>query len=151
MRAFGINSRIRTSSLEDLSWRGGVAGDAWLNRSGNTLLVRVLGVPLFSPRFCLFLYASVCVRVCVCISIDVENCWNHSQMRKNNLLWKKRRRKITILVCLKYRYISFSFSSAYHTYKQNSAHTFSGKRKLFVFQSNKYNENLTMQNGNQST
>lgn len=40
-----------TSSLDDLSWRGGVAGDAWLNKSGKTLLVRVFGAPLFSPRF----------------------------------------------------------------------------------------------------
>lgn len=44
--------RKHTSSLDDLSWRGGVAGDAWLSRSGNTLLVRVFGVPpLFSARF----------------------------------------------------------------------------------------------------
>lgn len=34
-----------TSSLEDLSCLGGVAGDAWLNKSGNTELVRVPGVP----------------------------------------------------------------------------------------------------------
>lgn len=41
----------RYSSLADLSWRGGVAGDAWLSRSGRTLLVRWPGVPrlLFSP------------------------------------------------------------------------------------------------------
>lgn len=53
---------LLTSSLDDLSWRGGVAGDAWLSRSGKTLLVRVPGVPrpLLSPpaplpatpRFC---------------------------------------------------------------------------------------------------
>jgi len=53
---------LLTSSLDDLSWRGGVAGDAWLSRSGRTLLVRVPGVPrpLLSPpaplpatpRFC---------------------------------------------------------------------------------------------------
>lgn len=44
-------SSILTSSLADLSWRGGVAGDAWLSRSGRTLLVRWPGVPrlLFSP------------------------------------------------------------------------------------------------------
>lgn len=44
-----------TSSLDDLSWRGGVAGEAWLRRSGKTLLVRVPGVPkpplLSPPRF----------------------------------------------------------------------------------------------------
>lgn len=43
-----------TSSLEDLSCRGGVAGEAWLNKSGKTLLVRVPGVPrplLSPPRF----------------------------------------------------------------------------------------------------
>lgn len=42
---------LLTSSLDDLSWRGGVAGDAWLSRSGRTLLVRVPGVPrpLLSP------------------------------------------------------------------------------------------------------
>jgi len=36
---------LLTSSLDDLSWRGGVAGDAWLSRSGRTLLVLVPGVP----------------------------------------------------------------------------------------------------------
>lgn len=41
----------RTSSLVDLSWRGGVAGDAWLNKSGSTLLVRVPCEPLLSARF----------------------------------------------------------------------------------------------------
>uniref|UniRef100_A0A2M4B350 Putative secreted protein n=1 Tax=Anopheles triannulatus TaxID=58253 RepID=A0A2M4B350_9DIPT len=41
-----------TSSLTDLSWLGGVAGDACLSRSGRTLLVRWPGVPrlLFSPE-----------------------------------------------------------------------------------------------------
>lgn len=36
-----------TSSLVDLSCLGGVAGDAWDNRSGSTLLVRLLSEARF--------------------------------------------------------------------------------------------------------
>lgn len=53
----------RYSSLADLSCRGGVAGDAWLSKSGRTLLVRWPGVPklLFSPpRFLLISVRSLC-------------------------------------------------------------------------------------------
>lgn len=68
---------VRTSSLDDLSCRGGVAGDAWLSRSGRTLLVRVLGVPLFSPRFCSRSSDNVNGNiefVCVCYCEFKSNC-----------------------------------------------------------------------------
>lgn len=41
---------LRTSSLVDRSWRGGVAGDAWLKRSGKTLF-RVPRLLFSLPRF----------------------------------------------------------------------------------------------------
>lgn len=41
---------LRTSSLVDRSWRGGVAGEAWLKRSGKTLF-RVPRLLFSLPRF----------------------------------------------------------------------------------------------------